>query len=253
MLINEVDLSLLLQDDWRDHDSEFNWKKGTRIFNKTSYFVLPMIGMSVDGNICSRYLRNAYLDDKGIEHDFIRPVFMLFRVRNQKEKFWTDFCNAAQTRSTYLTDYYVGQDSDSALIMYVFQVPDKMADDYKYFKAGQYTKMSDQYKKGFEQYIFSPSGDKRESRIWGILNKSETLKDEVVKRFIVPTTSTPDDVVSLRRDMNKWDEIWDAPHENTEVYHCNYANANTTSGTADVVQTYQGNDSTTDSRQISAF
>lgn len=219
MLTNEVDLNIILQDNYKDHDSEFNWRRGNRIHNKSTYFALPFIGLSVEGNICSRYLRNAYLDDKTIEHDFERPLFVLFRVKNLKEKFWIDFCKTAPMRENYVMDYYVGQEGENTLIMYVFQVPEKWAKDFKLFKQGCYSKMSKTYKDLFDQYLYTPSGDKRETRMWGILNKSEALKDEVVKRFINPGTSTPDDVILLRRDINTWDEVWDAPNDNAEIFH----------------------------------
>ena len=219
MVVNEVNLDQLLQDDCKDHDSEFNWKRGNRIHNKSTYFALPFIGITVDGNVCSRYLRNAYLNDKGIEHDFVRPLFVLFRVKNRADKVWADFANAASMRDAYITDYYVGQEGDNTLIMYVFQIPEKWADDFVHFKAGRYSSMSTAYKSIFDQYMYTPSGNKRETRMWGILNKSEALKDEVVKRFINPETSTPEDVISLRREMNFWDDVWDAPNDNAEVFH----------------------------------
>lgn len=218
MLVNDVNLDTLLQEDCKDHESEFNWKRGFKIHNKTTYFALPFIDLSVDGNICGRYIRNAYIDDMGIEHDFIRPLFVLFRVRNLKEKPWADFCKLNSQRDVYITDYYVGQEGEDTLVMYVFQVPEKWGADYQLFKMGQYSQMSGAYKSKFPQYSYTPSGDKREMRMWGILNKSEALKDEVVKRFIVPTTSTKEDVISLRRDMNTWDEIWDAPQLNAEIF-----------------------------------
>lgn len=218
MFKNDIDLNNILEDDWKDHDSEFNWKRGVKIFNKTSYFALPLIGMTVEGNTCSRYLQNAYVNDHSIEHDFENCLFLLFKVKNQKEKFWIDFCKAAELKDNYIFNYLVGKNGDYDLLMYVFKVPEKWIPDFQFYKKGQYSKTSEAYKKLFPQYIYTPSGDKRESRIWGILNKSNALKDEVVKKFIVPTTSTADDIINLRRDMDSWEEIWDAPQKNAEIY-----------------------------------
>ena len=219
MLVNDVVIDEILQDDYLDHQSEFNWRRGNRPYNKTSFFCLPMISMSIEGNACAKYLRNAYINDANIEHDFINPLFVLFKVPNIKEKPWQDFVKAASIRDVYITDYYVGQEGTSSLYMYVFKIPKVYEDDYINFKKGRYSLMSAEYKSKFPQYLYSPSGTKRESRMWGILNKSDSLKDEVVKMFIVPTTSSPEDVISLRRDMDNWNEVWDAPNFKSEIFH----------------------------------
>lgn len=226
MLRNDIDPNLVIIEDYHEHESEFNGK-----YNKASLFTLPFIDMSVGTNITTRYLRNVFVDDFGIEHDFVRPLFLLFSVKNQKERFWVDFCKTAVARDVYVTDYYVGTDEDEHLIMFVFRVPEKWAEDYKNFKVGRYSLMSDVYKKKFAQHTFSPSGEKRETRMWGILNKSDALKDAVTKMFIVPTTATAEDVVTLRRDMNNWDEVWDKPQPAEEIFRykspLNEENANT--------------------------
>lgn len=221
LVSNETNLDDVLQDTYQDHQSDFNWKRGTRVFNKTSYFALPLLGLSIEGNVCSRYLRNAYIDDEGIEHDIERALFVLFRVQNEKEKTWQDFIKAVTARDIYVYDYYVGQEGPASLYMYVFQVPKASEEDYQNFKKGRYSLMSSEYKAKFPQYLYTPTGTKKESRMWGILNKSDAIKDEVVKMFINPKTSTPEDVISLRRDMDTWDEVWDAPNKKAEIFHYN--------------------------------
>jgi hypothetical protein len=215
MIRNDVDINSTVSEHYKENITEYTVGR----LNKTSHFVLPMIDLSTTGAVISRYLRNAFLDDEGIEHDFTRPVFLLFRVKNPKDKPWTDFCKASVNRDAYITDYYVGRDSDNAdLIMFVFQVPEKWSDDFEFYKIGRYSLTSKEYKNKFPEFVFTPSGAKRETRAWGILNKSETLKDEVVKHFINPGTSKPEDVISLRREMNTWDEIWDKPMEKEEIF-----------------------------------
>lgn len=219
MLVNNIDLNELLQDTFNDHQSDFNWRRGTKVFNKTSFFALPMIGMSLEGTVCARYLRNAYIDDKSCEHDLTNPLFMLFKVANTKDKAWQDFIKAVTSRESYITDYVVGKEGNADLFMYVFQIPKQFEQDFEYFKKGRYSLMSDAYKAKYTQWLYSPTGTKRESRMYGILHKSSAIKDEVVKMFIVPTTSTPDDVIALRREMDTWDEVWDAPNLKAEVFH----------------------------------
>ena len=214
MLINEVNVDNVVLEDYKEPDSVFNGR-----YNKTSLFALPFLGMSVTSATSTKYLRNAFIDDRGIEHDFEHPLFLLFSVKNQKDKVWIDFCKTLTKSEIYVTDYYVGVDAMiNHLIMFVFKVPEKWVVDFEFFKAGRYSKMSDAYKVKFAQYTYSASGTKRETKMWGILNKSDALKDEIVKTFIVPETSTKEDVINLRREMDGWDEIWDAPQPYHEIF-----------------------------------
>lgn len=241
---SKINLEELLQDPYKDHESEFHWKRLGKMYNKSSYFLTPMIGVGLEGNVCMRYLRSAYYDDKGIEHDFERPIFMLFNVSNPADKTWKDFVSAIVLKDIYITDYYVGLAGKHSLFMYVFQAPACFSEDYKNFKEGRYSLMSPEYKKKFPQYLYGPTGSKKESRVWGILNKSDVLKDEVVKAFIVPSTSKPEDVVSLRRSMDAWDEVWDAPNPRAEIFHYNNEQDASTDQlwTGEEVHSQEGND-----------
>ncbi len=214
MTVNEVNTDEVAVEDYKEHENEFNGR-----FNKTSLFILPMIDLHVTGSNTMRYLRNAFLNDEGIEHDIDRPLFVLYRVKNQREKYWLDYSKVLFNKPSYITDYYVGMDGVYHLIMFVFQIPEKWKDDISHFKSGRYSLVSKELKAKFDQYVYTSSGEKREVRTWGILNKSDSIKDEVVRRFIVPSTSIPEDVITLRRDMDSWEEIWDMPHDKEEVFH----------------------------------
>lgn len=218
MIKNETDVEAILAQNSTVKQSKFNNGK----FNKTTMFVLPMVEMNYKMRWLSKYLKNAFLDDGGIEHDFIRPVFLLMKVKNYKEKDWQDFCKSVLTldilRQSYITDYYIGQEDGHNLVMYVFNVSAKWAEDYDLFLQGMYSKMSDRYKSIFSREVYLTTGEKRESQVWGALHKSDTLKDTVVKEFINPSTSTAEDVISLRRDMNTWEEIWDKPQLREETF-----------------------------------
>lgn len=235
MTKNEVDLSVVLKEDYKVKENiEFNGR-----LNKTSRFILPMLGLHANGKTISKYLKSAFIDDKAIEHDFQSPVFILFRVANQKAKDWQELSKALITtgvcKDAYMMDYYVGDEDGMSLIMFVFDLPSKWAKDYEHFKAGRYSKMSDEYKTKFPKIVYTASGDTKEGREWGILNKSDILKDEVVKKFINPSTSTPENVISLRRDMDTWDEVWDWPNPAEEIYH--YAADSITDSTESAVRT----------------
>lgn len=218
MIKNDVDIDVVLAEQSDVEQSKFNGGK----YNKTTIFTLPMISLNYRIRAMSKYLKNAFLDDGGIEHDFDKPIFLLLKVKDYKDRDWIDFCKSVLTvdsiKEAYLMDYFVGREDGCDLIMYVFDVPDKWAADFELFKAGKYSKMSDAFKKNFPKEEYSVSGGRRESQAWGALNKSDTLKDIVVKEFINPGTSSVDDVISLRRDMDTWPEIWDKPHAKEEVF-----------------------------------
>lgn len=238
MIRNSVDIDRLLAHSSEVEQSKFN---GGR-FNKTTLFLLPMINLSHRMRAMTKYLKNAFLDDGGIEHDFKRPIFLLMKVKDYKDRDWIDFTksvlNMDVASKAYLMDYSIGREDGHDLVMYVFDVPDEWASDLERFKLGQFSKISDKFKKKFPQYVYLSNGEKRESQQWGAMNKSEALKDAVVKEFINPGTSTVDDVISLRRSMDDWDEIWDSPKLEEEVFRLNqkYADTYTDEASAEVVQ-----------------
>ncbi len=218
MIKNDVDIEAILAENSEVTQSKFN---GGR-YNKTSLFALPMIEMHYKMRWLSKFMKNAFLDDGAIEHDFIRPIFVLMKVKDQQDKDWQDFCQGintiSQIKPLFITDYYIGQEDGHSLLMYVFTVSEKWSGDFELFKNGQYSKMSDKYKKMFPKDVYLSTGGKKESQVWGALYKSDNLKDAVVKEFINPKTSTVEEVITFRRDMDSWDEIWDKPHAREEVY-----------------------------------
>lgn len=215
MTRNNVDIEAILRVDYKIRENiEFNGR-----FNKTSRFILPLLDLSSGSKLMSSYLKGAFYDDDSIEHDFEKPVFVLFKVKNQRDRGWQELSKLLAAKSTYIMDYYVGEQDGGALIMYVFDLPSKWTGDYRLFKRGRYSKMSEEYKSRFSKVIYTANGESKEGREWGILHKSDILKNEVVKLFINPPTSTAEDVINFRRDMDSWEEVWDAPHEAEEIYH----------------------------------
>ena len=112
-------------------------------------------------------------------------------------------------------------EGDNNLLMIVMQVPKRWEDDFDYFKASQYSKMSKDYKSKFPQY-----DSYGESREWGILHKSTTCKDQIARSFINPSTTTTEQAVRFRKEIDTWDECYDSVHEAEEIYH--YATTNNT-------------------------
>lgn len=226
MIKNEVNVEEVLNVDYViKRNVEFSGK-----FNKTSRFILPLLDLNQGGKAMSMYLQGAFYDDHSIEHDFTKPVFVLFKVRNQKEKAWTEMYKLLSEKQSFIMDYYVGEQDGASLIMFVFDIPDKWANDYFLFKQGKYSKTSKEYKEKFTKVFYNSQGVAQEGKEWGILNKTDAIKNEVTKIFINPKTATPDEVRAFRKDMDDWDEVWDAPQPKEEIYH--YSENSITSDTS---------------------
>jgi len=224
---NEIQINDVLQETFQSKESLYN---GTR-FNKTSKFCLPMVDLHCSGKALSRYLVNAYLDDLGLEHDIEQSLFLLFSVRSQKDKMWRDFCDIFSARGShrkfYVTDYYVGKKGNSDLIMYVLQIPNKWQSDFELFKKGRYSLFSKEYRSLFPKTVQLNTGEKVEGKEWGIINKSAFRKDFLAKEFINPPTTTVEQAMRFRKEMDNWDEIWEIPLDDHEKYHYTDANTNT--------------------------
>ena len=220
MTKNEININEILQKNSLVRQSKYN---GGNLqtgegFNKTSLFILPMFDLSYKERPLSIFLRNAFIDDLELEHNIDSGVFLLLKCPTERDSLWKKLENVLSKHPNYITDYYIGREDKSDLIMYVLQIPKKYENDFTLFKQSRYSQMSDEYKKLFPRYVQTASGQKKESQIWGVLNKSEDLKDKIVKEFINPHTSTPEEIIQLRREMNDWNEIWDKINPLEEIY-----------------------------------
>jgi hypothetical protein len=187
-------------------------------FTKTSLFILPMLGINFKEKPIFNFFINAFVDDKNLDHNIKESVFILFKVKDVADKQWVAINDMLIKHKCYIYNYYVGEEDGCQLLMYVLQIPSYHLDNFNLIKQGKYSQTSALYKNLFPQYILLDKFQKTESQIWGILNKSATLKDKIVKEFINPNTSTPEEVIELRREINTWNEIWDAFHEHEETF-----------------------------------
>jgi hypothetical protein len=187
-------------------------------FSKTALFLLPTIEMSLNDTKLLKHLDNVFLDDKGFEHDFSRPLFMLFRYKPKEASAFEGYLSLLKTKEEYKLDYCLGHRDDYELLMVVFEIPERWKQDYHNFKLSRYSRMSPEYKNKFPRYLNKDS----ESIVWGALHKSDVLKDRVVNLFIVKKDNDrprdPMDVINLRREIDTWDEIWDSLKYEEEVY-----------------------------------
>lgn len=200
MTKNEVKVKEMLKEDYVTPSSAFD---GT--YTKTTQFMLPVIGINWKNKLILSFFENAYFDDAGHEHRYERPIFALFKVADFASREWAKVYSALVKCNEYVNDYDIGQQGGKNLVMVVFKVPKEFGKDYNYFKHGMYSKFSETFKKKFPRYI----GDKEESLIWGIMNKSAETKRKVEEEFCL---------AEGQLDWPDTEEIWDKPRKTREVY-----------------------------------
>lgn len=185
-----------------------NCRYEDEFYTKTSLFLLPCIGLSMQNRYIKKFMVNAFLNDVEFENDYKRPIFLLLKSKTLRETDFRDFCQAIAARKDYVTDYYVGYDSGH-LIMYAFDVQDKWKEEYYHFKLGRYSKMSDEYKKLFPREIVNNKGRTVESRAWQAMTKSDNLRKIIEKEFF-------DDQDA--KYVDTLEELWGLPVKDIEYY-----------------------------------
>lgn len=103
-------------------------------FNKSRYFVLPILGENINS---FTHLNNVYIGD------FTHPEYVncLFILYNKKED--------RLERLSYFKDMY----ELNGKYMYVYQIPENHLDDLNKFTNGDYSKLSDDYKRRIIKYV----------------------------------------------------------------------------------------------------
>ena len=150
MLKNDININVVLQEPFEDRISQFLWKKDDKVYNKATFFCLPMINLSLEGSMIKAFLRNCYFNDNQYDHAFDENVlFVLFKVINKNDGLGNKFQQALKTKANYLHSYYVGKQGNFDLMMFVFEIPDNYKNDYQLIKNGQYSKTSSEYKSKF--------------------------------------------------------------------------------------------------------
>ncbi len=201
MTKNEINPEEILQNRWEIFNSQFDG-----VFTKTTQFMLASLEVTLS-TLMLRAFVNAFLDDADHDHDYIRPLFLLFRVLDNKRD-WERMYVDITKNPNYIRDYNVGQENGSDMVMFVFRVPAKYTEDYYNFKRGRYSKFSNIYKSKFTKYISSKTKGKEESVIWQVIHKADTLK-----RRLEQDLKLQDGI------LNEQEEIWDEPRREREVYN----------------------------------
>lgn len=213
MVITE-NIEQVIQEDYIPNQSPFNGR-----WTKTALFLLPMLDLNLKHPYLQKYLFNAYLDDKELEHNFVRPIFLLFKVENYNEPDFKKLSDVLVHNRVY--DYDIGKQEGYNLVMMVFSTPEKYKEDYYHFKTGRYSKFSTEYKQKFPRETINEKKQRVESLMYGAIYKTEFRKDWVAKYFC--QKDSRDEVISikeyneLRKEIDTWEEVWDKA-DRTEYY-----------------------------------
>lgn len=206
MTKNEVNIESIIQEDYVAPESEFDRKR-----TKTSHFMLNTVFPN-SSLMATEFFVNAFLEDDEFKHSILRPLFLLFKVRQENK--WTTIAQRLRAKNEYVLEYYCGKQDGKDLIMMVFQVPDRYAKEYLNFKAGKYSQFSDEYKKLFNRYTHNDRAQPVESTVWRVIHKSPELKRELEAYFEVPETRKIGKPVKFNDD----DELWGIPEPKFEFY-----------------------------------
>lgn len=216
MKTNDVDINDVLHHKIIQTINPYNLGR----FNKSTYFLLPIFGYYIGTNMLfNNLLVNLYLNDDQHENLYRKPIFFLFRTKSFLDRDWLELQKLLKKPvflDTYLNEYYLGFEKKdgvySHLYVYVYQCPKEWEKEYVYFKLGQYSRFSQEYKKKFPKEARS-GGKIVESKIYGAINKTSSLKDYLIKEFNVDVKEEE----NFRKMLNNCDELWDGPKLEEEI------------------------------------
>lgn len=116
---------------YKENDTEF--------VTKTSYYLLPMIGINFK-LFCDYGFIDAYLGD-GLRSYPSKAMYLLFAPEYTEE--FAEFCERVREHENFIDDY----DVDDEHVMIVFKIPKKYHEDVELFKQGKFSKISKEYVK----------------------------------------------------------------------------------------------------------
>lgn len=178
MVSEMAELSTLQEDDNKTTTKSIDTK-----LNKSVYFLLPMIGLSLGSNLTG--LLNCYLgdvNDLNLDEYKNFHLFLLMKEPNIKLRSMVGFVR--QYRAT-----------DG--IMYIFRIPAEYEDDYLKFILGKYSEFSNNYKAQVYKLLNKPY---RDGIIYQVLNKSANARKIIEEKV---GQSIGDQEVMSIPDMNK--------------------------------------------------
>lgn len=204
MTKNQIDINQLIEENYIVPHSVFDGK-----MTKTSHFMLNALFPKTSTLTSTEYFINAFLYDEMFgKHMLTRPIFILFKMKPRDGK-WGIIASKLRNKEEYVLEYFCGTHEGSNLIMMIFQVPEKWAKEYILFKAGKYSKFSEEYKKLFNRYTHDDNAQPIESIIWRVVYKSTELRKQLqdwIGRGVNDYVFTEED------------ELWGIPTPEYEYY-----------------------------------
>lgn len=158
----------------KEEDNKINTTK----YNKSVYFLLPMIGLSLGVNFSG--LINSYIGIKGEKLDF--SLYILKKNGDHRIRNMEGFIKEFDTIDGF---------------MYQFKIPEKYEEDYLKFIAGKYSEFSSNYKNKIYGLLQKPY---RETNVYKVLNK--TLDARKILEDRIGQTIGNQEVLSIP-DMEK--------------------------------------------------
>jgi hypothetical protein len=101
--MEKIEKAEVLQENYITPSSEHDGK-----FSKTSQFMIPAIGINLHNPLVFKFFVNAYLNDAEHKHDYVRPIFLLFSIKNFKDPDWIKVYNKLITSPNFITEYDIG-------------------------------------------------------------------------------------------------------------------------------------------------
>lgn len=210
--MEKIEKAEVLQETYLTPSSTYDGK-----FSKTSQFMVPSIGINLLNPLVFKFFQNAYLSDAEHEHNYLRPIFLLFAIADLKDKDWERVYSKLIQSPNYMAEYDIGIQNKKFLLMIVFQVPKEFEADYINFKLGRYSQFSEKYREKFPKFL--DRAKKKKNIHWQIINKDEDLKRDIEKEYRMDkgdldrTEIKNGEIYSLPAK-----EIWDKPDKKREIY-----------------------------------
>lgn len=209
--MEKIEKAEVLQETYLTPSSTYDGK-----FSKTSQFMVPSISINLLNPLVFKFFQNAYLSDAKHEHNYIRPIFLLFAINNLKDKDWEKVYNKLIQSPNYMAEYDIGIQNGKFLLMIVFQVPLEFETDYVNFKLGRYSQFTDKYKEKFPKFL--DKAKKKKNIHWQIIHKDEDLKREIEKEYLMDEGELDKPTKWKGETYPSAKEIWDKPDKKREIY-----------------------------------
>jgi len=135
--------------------------------NKTTNFLLPVLGKSKTELKFETYFVNAFIDDEG------KHISVLYRFTGTEA--FKEFEQTMMSDAKYVTH----KDYDTYHVMYIFRIPEKFEMDVFSFKEGRYSLFS----KALRQRILKFYGGEDSAVILQIVRQDKGLKEKLEKHL----------------------------------------------------------------------